>query len=416
MALFAVLLMTVATASAQVTSEVLRDFTACDANFFRSLGRTTPQNDQPRLERKGELAWFKVKDRYDDEGNQAKFSVPLIVAGLKLTSYFDEISDLDALGKYFNWGFIAEGSLNDVAEKMKPFISNANRLRHGDNDYHRTDLKIGKSAWITADLSSGTVPAPLTVERIFVLEPGDDSNTVRITCSLQGSVSGEMLGQERPDIDAADYPATPAPVSAVDGALRSDVVKKIDAVAPPDSVWRPHFRKVSYTKEYLGSKHPFSMSEQIEVRDGLLYSTELYSHNFSMERVSLAGLVQLRSNQSGHNHDVYLTTELTVSLPQTLAMGETLTVSSQAQKIYSERGGKVNRDAFSCNIIGTIPASRIYPSLTGAATLFSCQYPNSRGMQELALLEDLGLTVTTKTESAEDGISVVHYTSFDVTK
>ena len=200
-----------ASVSAQVTTEVLRDFSACDAGFFRSLARAIPATETPStIARRGDIAWFKVKNRKEEADNHINFTPPLNVAGLKLLSYFDDASDLDEFGKFYSWGFIAEGSLDQVTATLKPLIRDANRLRRDDNMYARSELKIGKAPWRAVDLSSGSVPLPTTVERVLILEPSDDSNSVRVTCSLQGSVTGDLLKDERPDIDAADYPGAPA--------------------------------------------------------------------------------------------------------------------------------------------------------------------------------------------------------------
>jgi hypothetical protein len=238
-ALFAVLAMSVMSASAQVTPEVLHDFTSCDASFFHRLGSVPAQTATAPMERQGNLAWFKVKDRKNEEGNQLTFATPMTVGDLKLTAYFDEMNDLGPLGRYVSWGFIAEGSIDDVARKMKPLIMNAERLKRGEDDYHRTEVKKAQSDWLAIDTSSGTVPAPGTVERVFFLEPEEAGKTVRVTCSLQGAVSSEMLKVERPDIAPSDYPVSQSPIvqsPVVPSLLRppsAATIKPVMSVNPP---------------------------------------------------------------------------------------------------------------------------------------------------------------------------------------
>jgi hypothetical protein len=416
--IFAMLTLSMMSASAQVTTEVLHDFSACDARFFRRLGTSSASPTPAPMEHKGELAWFKVENRYDGKNNQTKFAVPIDVAGLKLTNYFDEIVDMQGVGKFLSWGFIAEGSLEEVASKIKPFVINSDRLRHGDADYHRTEVKIDQSAWIPRDLSSGKLPRASTTERVFVLEPGDEVDKTRITCSLQGAVTDEILKVERPDIDPTDYPAKSVPATSQDDALRPEVLKKIDTVAPMGGIWRPRFKKIVYEAEYqnLNKDKSFTVTDRLESRDGLVYRTEIYSPDFTVDRVQLAGLVQLRSKINDGRSLPYLATELNLVLPDKLDVGETLSVESLNQFFPQQQTARPVRDAYTCKMTAAISASSIFPSLSGKASLFFCQHPLSGDTNEMAFLEDLGVSVITKSQSSDYGNSVVHFSRFDVSQ
>lgn len=69
--------------------------------------------------------------------------------------------------------------------------------------------------------------------------------------------------------------------------------------------------------------------------NGLLHIREHYSGTFYVDRVSFAGLQQLRAeiyiNRVAASGRPALTTDLTLTLPATLAAGETLTFESVMQ-------------------------------------------------------------------------------------
>jgi hypothetical protein len=406
-----------ASASAQLSEQALRDFTACDASFFQRLATETRTTEAlPALQRKDNVAWIKVPDRSNDKKNQLQFNPPVRVAELNFSGYFDESSDLDMAGKFYSWGFIVEGSLNDVANKLKPYIKNVERLRRGKEEYARTEIKVGES-WLPINLPSGTVPMPLTVERVFILETVDEKKTaVRVTCSLQGAVTGDMLKQERPDIEPADYPVGRTPATAADSVLRPEVLKKIDAAAPAGSVWRPRFSKVRFTEAHNGDK-PFTLKREIEARDGLLYTREIYSPTFHVDRVSLADLVQIRAKMNGIGPGrFFMTTAIDIALPQALTPGATLAVDFQGQNMPAARTETPSTTKFTCTVTQSIAAKSIHASLTGTAVLLSCEYPDASDAREYALLEDLGLVVQTKSKSKQYGESEIHYSHFEVTK
>lgn len=207
-ALLTALALTALPASAQIAEQTLREFTACNSSFFRALAQDAAASQAwPTLERKGEIAWIKVKDRKSAPDNQLDFATPVTVGGLKLLGYFDEISDLQELGRYYYWGFIVEGSVGEVIDKLRPMTVNASRLRPAGPDYARTEVKIGSSDWIAFNTGSGSVPRKNTIERAFIVE-GMENNAqaTRVSCSLQGAVTAMVIMSERPDLAGEKLP------------------------------------------------------------------------------------------------------------------------------------------------------------------------------------------------------------------
>ncbi len=213
-ALFAALTLTALPASAQIAEQTLREFTACNGSFFRALAQDAAAGQAwPALERKGEIAWIKVRDRKSTPENQLDFASPVTVGGLKLLGYFDEISDLQQLGRYYYWGFIVEGSVEEVIGKLRPMTVNANRLRPAGPDYARTEVKIGSSDWLAFNMGSGSVPRKNTIERALIIEGMENNvHATRVSCSLQGAVTAMVLMTERPDLAGEKLPSSsPSP-------------------------------------------------------------------------------------------------------------------------------------------------------------------------------------------------------------
>ena len=61
--------------------------------------------------------------------NTMPISTPPI-AGLKLLSYADEASDLGNLGRYYYWGFVVQGNIDEVAQRLAPLLDQPARLQN----------------------------------------------------------------------------------------------------------------------------------------------------------------------------------------------------------------------------------------------------------------------------------------------
>ncbi|WP_157845679.1 hypothetical protein [Herbaspirillum huttiense] len=400
-------------ATAQMAEQTMREFTACNSSFFRVLAKDAAASQVlPALERKDELAWIKVKDRKNAPDNQVNFAAPVTVGDIKLLGYFDEITDLQELGRYYYWGFIVDGTVAEVIGKLRPMVSNADRLHPDGTDYARTEVKIGSSDWIAIKTGSSSVPQKNTIERAFIIERMENNkHATRVSCSLQGAVTAAVLKTERPDVGSDDLP----PLSSQEPEESdppANVLAAIDAAAPQASVWRPRFSKISMQLSYHGKK-PFTMLKEVENVNGLLHIREHYSGTFYVDRVSFAGLQQLRAeiyiNRVAASGRPALTTDLTLTLPATLAAGETLTFESVMQSGSTpKRAPEASKQT--CKIAQTISATDINATLTGSAVLLDCTFANGR-RTEFAFLQDLGVAIQTK-----EGNDSMTYPEFTISK
>jgi hypothetical protein len=411
-AMLASVALTALPASAQMAEQTLREFSGCTSSFFSALAQDAAARQVlPAQEQKGDLAWIKVKDRKTAPENQVNFAAPVTVGGLKLLAYFDEVTDLQEVGHYYYWGFVVEGSVAQVIDNLRPLVKDADRLRTSGSDYARTEIMVGQANWLVVDTHASSVPRQNTIERAFIVESMEnDKQATRVSCSLQGSVSPAVLKTERPDLDAADWPAT-----ALDGKRdRSNpparVIAAIDAAAPPASIWRPRFSKLATTFSYQGKK-PFTLRLTMENVGGLLRISENDSDTSSIERLSFMGIQHLSSQSYVKKVEVssapYLTTSLALSLPPSLEPGQTLSFKSMAQRYGDPKSVPTAIDR-SCKITQTIAASGIHPSLTGSAALLDCTLGTK--IYRYAFLQDLGVAVLIR--SGEDDVL---YPDFSVT-
>lgn len=207
-AMLASVVLTALPASAQIAEQTMREFTACDSRFFSVLVQDTAASQAfPSLQRQGEIAWIKVQDRKTAPANQIDFAAPVTVGGMKLLGYFDEITDLKEMGRYYYWGFIVDGRVEEVMAKLRPMIKDAVRLQRVETDYARTELKTGSGDWSAINTAASSVPRKNTIERAFIVESMENNKrATRVSCSLQGSVTATVLQKERPDLSPAELP------------------------------------------------------------------------------------------------------------------------------------------------------------------------------------------------------------------
>ena len=204
----ALFLLPVAAVAQQPSSDdLIRQLSSCDAKFFRAVkdNDSSLQSVAP-LAYRGDIAFWKVADRKIDEKSVVMFSVP-IDGKIRLIGYTDDIVDLESMGVYYSWGFLASGTPESIAKVIKPMIEDGSRLRKDGEAYVRSEILYTTNAGSTWEknnnLASGSVPKKGTVERVLLLEDAGDKypGLTRINCSLQGSVTPQLLATERPDIE-----------------------------------------------------------------------------------------------------------------------------------------------------------------------------------------------------------------------
>ncbi|MBS0344752.1 MAG: hypothetical protein JSS56_29970, partial [Proteobacteria bacterium] len=159
------------TASAQTPfDDMFRDFTVCDAGFFRNLNRDADAWSKiAPIKSRGDISWFNVPDRNTEGANQVQFNDSSSVAGTPLLAYFDEYSNLGDMGDYFYWGFLVKGQFADVVEKLRPFVHDDRRLRNKDGVWVRTEVKVLNSRWLKID-APNEAPGRTRTERVLLIE------------------------------------------------------------------------------------------------------------------------------------------------------------------------------------------------------------------------------------------------------
>lgn len=392
----ALLLSSIAQASDAPLAETLRAFTNCDAGFFASL---QTHNDAWKarvpLRHEKNTTWIAVENRASNSANSVPIRNTPQVAGMKLLSYFDESSDLGSLGYYFFWGFIVEGSTQEVAQHLTPLIEHPEQLQQLDSTYVRSEVKDG-DRWRAIKPLPGA-PGTTRLERVLLLEPaGSQGAQTRVSCSLQGAVDGASLAELRPDIPAADYPQQ-SPDTDIDGvAMPEGLQQSLDS-----PLLQPKFKSLNYT--YTSKKDSASKASPVSIvlnaEGGLLRKTEIYSDSFQVERLTKADLIQLKAKMNGVGDErVLLTRELEVKVPQIWSAGQTLSARARMENIPAKPHDEPSETLMACTVGQRFPARQVFGSLSGDAIELECDQGKYRTSR--AFIEDLGIAVTLESTSA----------------
>jgi len=196
-------------AQTSTADAVIADLSLCDAAVFQMLKQheSTFRNHGP-VESRGNIAYWKVVDRTNDDKNVVIFN-KAIEGKVNLIGYFDEITDLEAMGRYYSWGFLASGSPDTIAAAIRPLVSDSVRFQRDGDVFVRSEIldttTFPSRNWMKNDNpTSGTVPKNHMIERVFLVEPAGEKyrGITRIGCSLQGNIPVKILASTRPDIEA----------------------------------------------------------------------------------------------------------------------------------------------------------------------------------------------------------------------
>lgn len=378
-------------------TDTLKAFARCDASFFSSLNthRDAWQSYAP-LQQEKNYTWIAVKDRTNRNANAVPVSAPPI-AGLKLLAYNDEVADLGPLGLYYYWGFIAQGNIDEVAQRLAPLLDQPNFLFKGEHEYTRSELKVGNS-WRSIKPQPGKAPGTRNVERVLIIEPeGKQGTQSRISCSVQGGVNAALLAMLRPDIAPVDYPRTQVETSLGDVEVPAAVLQRLDS-----PLLQPKFKTLSYT--YLSKKGDGSedspTSVTLKAEGGLLVKNEVYGPVFNVDRLMQADLIQLKSKMNGVGDGRVLQTRTAeLKLPTSWTPGQTLTAHLSMVNVPAKPTDKPNDTTLTCKVGERFPASQVFATLTGDAIRLACDqgdYKTSR-----AFIEDLGVALTLESTSSE---------------
>lgn len=389
----AVLLPSIARADDAARVETLKAFTRCDASFFSSLNthRDAWQAYAP-LKQEKDFTWIAVRDRTDPMATAVPVSAPTI-AGLKLLSYNDEVSDLGPLGLYYFWGFTVDGNIDEVAQRFAALLDPPGALQKGEGQYTRSELKVGNS-WQSIKPMPGKAPGLRNVERVLIVEP--EGKHSRVSCSVQGGVNAGLVALLRPDIAPVDYPRTVAETNLADVPVPPNVLHGLDA-----PLLQPRFKTLSYTylsKNGAGKDAPITI--RFKAEDGLLVKNEAYGTAFNVDRLMLADLIQLKSKMNGVGEgQVLQTREAEVRLPTSWAPGQTLSAHLKMANVPVKPTDKPTETTLTCKVGERFPARQVFASLTGDAIRLACEqdgYTSSR-----AFIEDLGVALTLESTSSQ---------------
>ena len=407
----ALLLPTLAHAADAALIDTLKAFTRCDASFFSSLNthRDAWQAYAP-LKQDKNFTWIAVRNRTDHKANLVPVSAPPI-AGLKLLSYSDEVTDLGPLGLFYYWGFIVDGGVDEVAQRLAPLLEHPGALQKGDREYTRSELKVGEG-WQFIKPQPGKAPGMRQVERVLIVEPeGKQGTQARVSCSVQGGVNAGLLARLRPDIAPVDYPRTQAEVNISDVEVPANVLQQLGA-----PLLQPKFKSLSYT--YLSKKNDGSKdlptSVTFKAEGGLLMKNEVYGQTFNVDRLTQADLIQLKSKMNGVGDGrVLQTREAELKVPASWVPGQTLTAQLRMVNLPARPSDKPIETSLTCTVGARIPARQVFAALTGEAIKLACDqgdYTTSR-----VFIEDLGVALTLESTSSQTHY-VNEYTAFDVVR
>ena len=190
--LFALLMLSAASAAAEPLVESLP---GCDSQFFSALyaGQAKFKNAAPLVKDGQHHAWFAPPKNNEEI---VWFAQPVRLQQLTLSGYFVQQNDLDEMGKYFYWGWVIEESPQAVVAALPQ----ANWQSAGDGYFASAMIKRpGDSAWqVNSTAVSGIAPAKGSVEKLAILSR--NKGKTMLLCSVQGSVTDEILLPLRPDL------------------------------------------------------------------------------------------------------------------------------------------------------------------------------------------------------------------------
>ena len=190
--------------------QLLTEFSRCDASFFQSLRDARLPAGTVRLSDYGPVKAPTVMSPLQEGGNYQAFENPLVVNGVRLVGYYNQAQSMKDVGNFLFWGFVADGTPDDVAKKLKPLIvDNARFVPQGKAITRAEIRRVGDpiGQWRTEGLTGPGVATPFGfVDRVLMVDTGDSTPPLAghttVFCSLQGTVTAPLLQVYRPDLNA----------------------------------------------------------------------------------------------------------------------------------------------------------------------------------------------------------------------
>jgi len=190
--------------------QLLTEFSRCDAHFFESLRDARLPAGTLRLSDYGSVKAPTIMSPLQEGGTYQHFETPLIVNGVRMVGYYNQAQTIKDVGNFLFWGFVADGSPQEVAAKLKPLIvDNARFVSQGKAITRAEIRRVGDpiGQWRTEGLTGPGVATPFGfVDRVLMVDAGDTSPSLvghtTVFCSLQGTVTAPLLQVYRPDLNA----------------------------------------------------------------------------------------------------------------------------------------------------------------------------------------------------------------------
>ncbi len=182
----------------------VRELSRCDRTFFEKLGESKSDLESlAPLRFLGPSASFKVPAPEHRTNSRVMFARPVVVEGLNVIGYFDEVLDMpDGMSSY-SWGYLIASTVPEAAAKLHGLVWDPMRLRKDGPVFVRSEIWTydkPDAGWVRTTTESG-VPKRGTVERVLLIEPYDGERSfVRFGCSIQGNITDPILRSIRPDL------------------------------------------------------------------------------------------------------------------------------------------------------------------------------------------------------------------------
>ncbi|HEX5310797.1 hypothetical protein [Aquabacterium sp.] len=189
---------------------ILADLSRCDATFFRTLkNKSLLMAGVLQYEISGNYAHFKVPNRFANEESTSKLTPSVKISSFEAVAYFDELWSMNAGGRFVAWGFVLNAKPDEVMRTLRPLMWDNQRIVADGPAFVRSELwdnSKSELGWQKVETESGE-PKPGTVERVLLIEPYERTpGQTRIGCSIQGSISREMIEAIRPDLPFGKAP------------------------------------------------------------------------------------------------------------------------------------------------------------------------------------------------------------------
>lgn len=191
-----------AAGAAPLPERLVASLSRCDGSFFPLLMKHRDElQAQAPVEPRARSGTWAVENVADPDENRVFFSAPLKIGELDIIGYFDEVIAIPG-GIAVSWGFMLASTLPQAEAALRPLLWDAARLRPDEGYFVRSEVwrhEQPKAGWSKETTEPG-LPKAGTVERVFLIETVEgDASFVRAGCSLQGSVSRNLLREIRPE-------------------------------------------------------------------------------------------------------------------------------------------------------------------------------------------------------------------------